>query len=60
MGTVFYVISKQTGSILYHSDSIFFAIEYKKKLKSLGIDCGIKTVELNDFNDSILERTRKL
>ena len=57
---VYYVISKETGSILFHFDYMKNAIEYYSKLKARGIDTYIKRVDVENTNDSIIKRILKI
>ena len=58
--SVIYIISKETGSILFHYDYMENAIECRSKLKGRGIDTYIKRVTVENNNDSIIRRTLKI
>lgn len=58
--SVYYVISQETDSILFHFNYMKSAIKYRAKLKLRGIDTYIKRVDVENTNDSIIKRTLKI
>lgn len=57
---VYYIVSRENNSILYHFNSVSNAHKCKDELKKNNIECYLKIVKVNDTSESILQKTLKL